>query len=189
MANMNSLPLDWVARLSVGGSQHELLPRQAVPGGAYVPRPIWTVPSPGRPTYVEAHRFRAPSSSPTPPWEMEPYARGLGYEGPPFPLGRGPPPPPQMRVGRHLRPHVPPRPLPTWSTSSTRLFPVFLFLPSNATRSNASVSTAPSATSSKPTRRYDAGISQTLRAYLHKLLTGVAVMIGFVSYLEGQYDK
>ncbi len=81
LANLNSLPLDWAARLSVGGvnlnffilKQLPVLPpevylEEGSPGVAWVEM---VVPRVLELTYT-AH-------------DLEPFARDLGYDGPPFP--------------------------------------------------------------------------------------------------------
>ncbi len=80
MANMNSLPFDWTARLSVGGTNMNFyLVKQfpVLPPETYLEELI-----PGQ-TCVEAVTPRALELTYT-SWEMEPYARDLGYDGPPF---------------------------------------------------------------------------------------------------------
>lgn len=81
MANMNSLPLDWAARLSVGGANLNFFIVKQFPvlhPEAYLESPI-----PGQPCYVEIIAPRAFELVYT-AWDLEPYARDLGYDGPPF---------------------------------------------------------------------------------------------------------
>ncbi len=80
MANMNSLPLDWAARLSVGGvNMNFYLVKQfpVLPPEPYLEELIPDL------TYVEAIVPRSLELTYT-SWEMEPFARDLGYDGPPF---------------------------------------------------------------------------------------------------------
>ncbi len=80
MANMNSLPLDWAARLSVGGvNMNFYLVKQfpVLPPEPYLEELVPSL------TYVEAIVPRSLELTYT-SWEMEPFARDLGYDGPPF---------------------------------------------------------------------------------------------------------
>lgn len=81
MANMNSLPLDWAARLSVGGANLNFFIVKQFP--VLFPEAYLEAPFPGQPTYVEIIAPRAFELIYT-AWDLEPYARDLGYEGPPF---------------------------------------------------------------------------------------------------------
>ena len=81
MANMNSLPLDWAARLSVGGANPNFFIVKQLP--VLHPEAYLETPSPDRPTYVELIAPRAFELIYT-AWDLEPYARDLGYDGPPF---------------------------------------------------------------------------------------------------------
>lgn len=80
MANMNSLPLDWAARLSVGGTHMNFyivkqLP--VLPPEAYLGELCQGL------TYVEAVVPRVLELTYT-AYDMEGFARDLRYEGPPF---------------------------------------------------------------------------------------------------------
>lgn len=81
LANMNSLPLDWAARLSVGGANMNFfivkqLP--VLPPEAYLERP-----SPRLGAYVELVVPRVLELTYT-AHDLEGFARDLGYQGPPF---------------------------------------------------------------------------------------------------------
>ena len=81
MANMNSLPLDWAARLSVGGSNMNFfivkqLP--VLPPEAYLEKPYFRSSA-----YVELVAPRVLELTYT-AHDLEGFARDLGYEGPPF---------------------------------------------------------------------------------------------------------
>lgn len=81
MANMNSLPLDWAARLSVGGvNMSYFIVKQlpVLPPEAYLEKPYF-----GSPTYVELIAPRVLELSYT-AHDLEGFARDLGYDGPPF---------------------------------------------------------------------------------------------------------
>ena len=80
LANMNSFPLDWAARLSVGGSNMNFyivkqLP--VLPPETYLEEQLSDV------KWVEFIIPRALELTYT-SWEMKPFAEDLGYEGPPF---------------------------------------------------------------------------------------------------------
>jgi len=82
LANLNSLPLDWAARLSVGGvnlSFFILKQLPVMPPEAYLERVHARLP-----TYVELVVPRVLELSYT-AHDLEGFARNLGYEGPPFP--------------------------------------------------------------------------------------------------------
>ena len=81
LANMNSLPLDWATRLSVGGSNMNFfivkqLP--VLPPEAYLERPYLRSI-----TYTELVVPRVLELTYT-AHDLEGFARDLGYEGPPF---------------------------------------------------------------------------------------------------------
>jgi len=81
MANMNSLPLDWAARLSVGGANLNFyLVKQfpVLPPEAYLESPF-----PGQPSYAQIIAPKVLELTFT-AWDLEPFARDLGYQGPPF---------------------------------------------------------------------------------------------------------
>lgn len=81
MANMNSLPLDWAARLSVGGTNLNFFIVKQFP--VLRPEAYLEAPFPGQPAYVEIIAPRAFELTYT-AWDLEHYARDLGYHGPPF---------------------------------------------------------------------------------------------------------
>lgn len=79
--NMNSLPLDWVARLSVGGVHMNFFILKQLP----MLRPdVYLKNSACGRAYVELIAPRALQLSYASE-ELTGFARGLGYEGPPFP--------------------------------------------------------------------------------------------------------
>ena len=82
MGNMNSLPLDWVARTSVGGVHlsHYLVKQLPV----LPPRSYLNLLWPGGMTYAEAVARRVLELTYTTD-SMAGLARDLGYRGPPFP--------------------------------------------------------------------------------------------------------
>ena len=78
---MNSLPLDWAARLSVGGtdlSNFILKQLPVLPPQAYAQRHLHSAT-----TYAEMIVPRVLKLVYT-SHDLEPFARDLGYEGPPF---------------------------------------------------------------------------------------------------------
>lgn len=82
LANMNSLPLDWAARFSVGGVHMNffiLKQLPILPPDSYLERPHSTFP-----TYAELIVPRALELTYTAS-EIEGFARDLGFDGPPFP--------------------------------------------------------------------------------------------------------
>ncbi|MDE0644599.1 MAG: restriction endonuclease [bacterium] len=81
MANMNSLPLDWAARLSVGGANLNFYLVKQFP--VLPPEAYLESPSPGQPSYAQIIAPKVLELTFT-AWELEPFARDLGYEGPPF---------------------------------------------------------------------------------------------------------
>ena len=82
LANMNSLPLDWAARFSVGGSNMNFFIVKQLP--ILPPEAYLEAVCPGMPTYVELIAPRVLELTFT-AWDLEGFARDLGYEGPPFP--------------------------------------------------------------------------------------------------------
>ncbi len=81
MANMNSLPLDWAARLSVGGTNMSyFIVKQlpVLPPEAYLERPYLRSI-----TYTELIVPRVLELTYT-AHDLEGFARDLGYDGPPF---------------------------------------------------------------------------------------------------------
>lgn len=82
LANMNSIPFDWTARLSVGGTHMNLfIVKQLpiLPPKVYLERLRSTLP-----TYAELVVPRALELSYTAD-DLEGFARDLGYDGSPFP--------------------------------------------------------------------------------------------------------
>ncbi|MXY70360.1 MAG: hypothetical protein F4Y47_17665 [Acidobacteriia bacterium] len=82
LANMNSLPLDWAARFSVGGiNMNFFIVKQlpVLPPEAYSER-LWA----GLPTYVELIVPRALELTYTAD-DLEGFARDVGFDGSPFP--------------------------------------------------------------------------------------------------------
>ena len=104
VANMNSIPLDWAARFSVGGvNMNFFIVKQlpVLPPGAYLK-------DAGCGTkYVELIVPRVLELIYTGD-ELEGFAADLGYHECPFPWGRSAPPSASMRSRRDLRTDVPP---------------------------------------------------------------------------------
>ena len=81
LANMNSLPLDWAARLSVGGSNLNFFIVKQLP--VLPPEAYLDSPHPRLETYVESVVPRVLDLTYT-AHDLEGFARDLGYDGPPF---------------------------------------------------------------------------------------------------------
>ena len=106
VAGLNSIVLDFAARTAVGGTdlsyfiikQLPMLPPEAFleEGKVGLTWAAMVVPRVLELTYTAD--------------ELEPFARDLGYDGPPFPWDEEATSPPQVRTRRYLRPHVPTRP-------------------------------------------------------------------------------
>ena len=82
LANMNSLPLDWAARFSVGGVHMNffiLKQLPVLPPDTYLERPCSTLP-----TYTELIAPRMLELTYT-AHDLKGHARDIGYDGPPFP--------------------------------------------------------------------------------------------------------
>ena len=82
LANLNSLPLDWAARFSVGGvNMNFFILKQlpVLPPADYLERVY-----PGAPTYVEMIVPRVLELTYTAK-DLGGFARDIGYDGPPFP--------------------------------------------------------------------------------------------------------
>ena len=80
LANLNSLPLDWAARLSVGGvNMNFFIVKQlpVLPPDAYIEET-----RPGQ-TWAELVVPRVLELTYT-AWDLQPFAQDLGYDGPPF---------------------------------------------------------------------------------------------------------
>ena len=82
MANMNSLPLDWAARLSVGGANMNFFIVKQLP--VFSPDAYLNRPHPQMETYAELIVPRVLELIYT-SHDVEGFARDLGYEGQPFP--------------------------------------------------------------------------------------------------------
>ena len=83
MANMNSLPLDWAARLSVGGTHMSFFIVRQLP--VFPPEAYLKQPHPHMETYAELIVPRVLELVFTVTRELEGFAKDLGYGGPPFP--------------------------------------------------------------------------------------------------------
>ena len=81
LANMNSLPLDWAARLSVGGVNMSFFIVKQLP---VLPPETYLEEGPQGLRWVELVVPRVLELTYT-SHDMEPFARDLGYDGPPFP--------------------------------------------------------------------------------------------------------
>ena len=81
-ANLNSLPLDWAARLSVGGTNLSYFIMKQLP--VLRPDAYLEAPAPGAPPFVALIAPRAFELTYT-GTALAGYAQDLGYEGPPFP--------------------------------------------------------------------------------------------------------
>ncbi len=81
MANMNSLPLDWAARLSVGGVHMSFFIVRQLP---VLPPEAYLEDAPEGLKWVELVVPKVLELTYT-AYDMEPFARDLGYDGPPFP--------------------------------------------------------------------------------------------------------
>ena len=80
LANLNSLPLDWTARLSVGGINMNFYIVKQLP---VLPPEVYLETVPTGDTWVEMIVPRALELTYT-AWDLQPFAQDLGYEGPPF---------------------------------------------------------------------------------------------------------
>ena len=80
LANMNSLPLDWAARLSIGGIHLSFFIIKQLP---ILPPEAYLEEVSGELTYLELIVPRVLELTYT-AHDLEPFARDLGYEGPPF---------------------------------------------------------------------------------------------------------
>ena len=83
MANMNSLPLDWAARLSVGGTNMNFFIVKQLP--VFPPEAYLKRPHPHLETYAELIVPRVLELVYTVTEDLQGFARDLGYDGPPFP--------------------------------------------------------------------------------------------------------
>lgn len=82
LANMNSLPLDWAARFSVGGVNMNFFIVKQLP--VLSPEAYLEKPHPSLPTYAELIVPRVLELTYTAD-DLRGFAIDLGYEGPPFP--------------------------------------------------------------------------------------------------------
>ena len=80
LANLNSLPLDWAARLSVGGINMNFYIVKQLP---VLPPDVYIETAPPGNTWIELVVPRALELTYT-AWDLQPFARDLGYNGPPF---------------------------------------------------------------------------------------------------------
>ena len=80
LANLNSLPLDWTARLSVGGINMNFYIVKQLP---VLPPEVYVETALTGDTWVEMIVPRALELTYT-AWDLQPFAQDLGYEGPPF---------------------------------------------------------------------------------------------------------
>ena len=83
MANMNSLPLDWAARLSVGGANMNFFIVKQLP--VFPPEAYLKRPHPHTETYAEMIVPRVLELVYTVTKDLEGFARDLGYHDDPFP--------------------------------------------------------------------------------------------------------
>lgn len=79
-ANFNSLPLDWAARLSIGGVNMSFFIVKQLP---ILPPEAYIEASPPGPAWVELVVPRVLELTYT-AWDLQPFAEDLGYEGEPF---------------------------------------------------------------------------------------------------------
>ena len=82
MANMNSLPLDWAARLSVGGTNMNFFIVRQLP--VFPPEAYLKQPYPHMETYAEMIVPRVLELVYTVTTDLEGFAKDLGYHGEPF---------------------------------------------------------------------------------------------------------
>ena len=80
LSNLNSLPLDWAARLSVGGINMNFYIVKQLP---VLPPEVYLETAPTGDTWVELIVPRALELTYT-AWDLQPFAQDLGYDGPPF---------------------------------------------------------------------------------------------------------
>lgn len=80
LANMNSIPLDWTARMSVGGTHLSYFIVKQLP---ILPPEAYIEVSPPGPAWVELVVPRVLELTYT-AWDLQPFAEDLGYEGEPF---------------------------------------------------------------------------------------------------------
>lgn len=80
LANMNSLPLDWAARLSIGGANMNFFIVKQLP---VLPPDAYLEQAPTGRTWVELIVPRVLELTYT-AWDLQGFALDLGYDGPPF---------------------------------------------------------------------------------------------------------
>lgn len=80
MSNMNSIPLDWAARLAVGDVNMSFFIVKQLP---ILPPEAYIEVSPPGPAWVELVVPRVLELTYT-AWDLQPFAEDLGYEGEPF---------------------------------------------------------------------------------------------------------
>ena len=80
LANLNSLPLDWAARLSVGNNHMNFYIVKQLP---VLPPGVYLETAPSGDTWVELIVPRVLELTYT-AWDLQPFAQDLGYDGPPF---------------------------------------------------------------------------------------------------------
>ena len=83
MANMNSLPLDWATRLSMGDTNMNFFIVKQLP--VFPPEAYLERPHPHMATYAEMIVPRVLELVYTVTKDLEGFAKDLGYAGPPFP--------------------------------------------------------------------------------------------------------
>ena len=79
LANLNSLPLDWAARLSVGGVNMNFFIVKQLP---VLPPDVYLETAPTGDTWVELIVPRALETDLQPLGDLQPFAQDLGYDGP-----------------------------------------------------------------------------------------------------------
>ena len=80
LANLNSLPLDWAVRLSVGNNHMNFYIVKQLP---VLPPEVYLDTAPTGDTWAELIVPRALELTYT-AWDLQPFAQNLGYDGPPF---------------------------------------------------------------------------------------------------------
>ena len=80
LANLNSLPLDWTARLSVGGVNMNFYIVKQLP---VLPPEVYLETAPTGDAWIELIVHRVLELTYT-AWDLQPFAQDLGYDGPPF---------------------------------------------------------------------------------------------------------
>jgi len=104
LATLNSLVFDYCARQMVGGthlSDYVMHQLPVYPPHSFEDPAPWAV-STTLFKYIVPRALELTYTA----WDLEPFAKDCGYDGPPLPLGRGPPLPPPVRAGRRLLPSL-----------------------------------------------------------------------------------